>query len=79
MSAFFLTKVLYTFKVSRGSWDSCDNMILSNDNMLCNNNDDDADDVNNISKCELLVVLPKLDIDYSFDGKLRRLQREYHW
>ena len=56
-------------------------MILSNDNMMHNNNYDAAavDDVNNISKCELLVVLPKLDIDYSFDGKLRRLQREYHW
>ena len=54
--------------------------MISNDNMMCNNNDDaDNDDVNNISKCELLVVLPKLDIDYSFDGKLRRLQREYHW
>jgi len=52
----------------------------NNDN---DNNDDDNDnndnDNNDISKCELLVVLPRLDIDYSFDGKLRRLQREYHW
>ena len=64
------------------------NMILCNDNMTTNDNDndnnddynnDDDNDNNDISKCELLVVLPRLDIDYSFDGKLRRLQREYHW
>lgn len=37
-------------------------------------NDDDIIKRN----CEI-VNLPKLDIGYSFSGKLRRLQREYHW
>ena len=53
----------------------------NNDNDDNDDNNDNNDDNNDviIRNCELVVDLPKLDIGYSFSGKLRRLQREYHW